>query len=492
MGRSSRLSLVALAAFFVCAQHRTAAGFTQGGWFFPSWSTPADQAPDPGGSAPAGDTQDGWWYPSGWVATPIRADDTSQADGTPSDSSQRDTSFDRSDEPDTRSDRTGPRCTNTVGDKAWRRRTIDNRWTGADGARTADVNGDERPDFVVGWEQSGRVTMYISPDYSPRDIGRARDVEDAVFVDLDGDGAVDVVSASEGDTRSVNVHWAPAWRGDYEDASEWEDVQLLDRSNGMREKWMYSLPLDVDGDGNVDLVVGGKDSGIWWLKAPETADRRRSPSRWERHEISPVGWLMSMFAEDMDGDGHQDLVVADRRGGMSGVRWLKHPGGDGTSRWRNYYIKEDINAMFMSSYVDVDGDGTRELVVPTEDKRIYVLRPSEDVYDEWRDSRIDHPRSSRSSSRRSKAVAVGDIDGEGPLDLVVSFENAGGDASGILWSPDFGESWRDVSGRDGIKFDLNQLVDMDGDGDLDILNTEEGDNGRRDALGVIWYENPCR
>ena len=30
-------------------------------------------------------------------------------------------------------------------------------------------------------------------------------------------------------------------------------------------------------------------------------------------------------------------------------------------------------------------------------------------------------------------------------------------------------------------------VDMDGDGDLDVLTCEERDN-----LGVIWYENPLR
>eukprot|EP00873_Tetraselmis_striata_P001005 jgi/Tetstr1/421269/TSEL_001142.t1 len=40
------------------------------------------------------------------------------------------------------------RC--SVRDEAWRAHTIDNRWKGADGARTADINGDGRPDIVVG------------------------------------------------------------------------------------------------------------------------------------------------------------------------------------------------------------------------------------------------------------------------------------------------------------------------------------------------------
>ncbi len=38
---------------------------------------------------------------------------------------------------------------------------------------------------------------------------------------------------------------------------------------------------------------------------------------------------------------------------------------------------------------------------------------------------------------------------------------------------------------EGSKFDLIQAVNLDGDGDLDLLTCEERDN-----LGVFWYENP--
>ena len=52
----------------------------------------------------------------------------------------------------------------------------------------------------------------------------------------------------------------------------------------------------------------------------------------------------------------------------------------------------------------------------------------------------------------------------------------------------------DVSGPEGIKFDLNLLLDVDADGDLDVINSEENDNARdgKAGLGVVWYENPTR
>ena len=51
------------------------------------------------------------------------------------------------------------------------------------------------------------------------------------------------------------------------------------------------------------------------------------------------------------------------------------------------------------------------------------------------------------------------------------------------------KAWKDheISGTEGIKFDRIELIDLDQDGDLDLVTCEERVN-----LGVIWYENPVR
>lgn len=91
----------------------------------------------------------------------------------------------------------------------------------------------------------------------------------------------------------------------------------------------------------------------------------------------------------------------------------------------------------------------------------------------------------------AKAVAVGDIDLDGKLDVVFSCEEAKGPKLGVVWFAaadlDSGTApeLRDISGSDGTKFDRLELIDLDDDGDLDVLTTEEAEN-----LGVIWYENP--
>src|SRR5688500_651755 len=89
----------------------------------------------------------------------------------------------------------------------WQRHTIDDSAKGADGVRIADANGDGLLDIATGWEEAGLLRVYLNPGVEKArerwpavTVGKMKSPEDAVLVDLDGDGAVDVVSCCEGRT----------------------------------------------------------------------------------------------------------------------------------------------------------------------------------------------------------------------------------------------------------------------------------------------------
>ncbi|MHC4251721.1 MAG: FG-GAP repeat domain-containing protein [Planctomycetota bacterium] len=380
----------------------------------------------------------------------------------------------------------------------WRLNVIDDTSRGADGVKLADVNGDGRPDIATGWEEGGVTRVYVNPGsrrsrgrWPAVTVGRTRSVEDAVLADLDGDGALDVVSSCEGGTKAMYVHWAPARRAQYLSGDAWKQ-ETLPASKG-RMRWMYAEPVQVDGRRGVDLVAAGKDRGaeIGWFESP--ADPR-SLGDYAWHPISGVGWVMSIIPADMDGDGDVDIAVSDRRGKLRGCRWLENPGASPaqSGAWPNHFVGgRDAEVMFMT-LADLDADGREDVLVAAKPAQVLWFRRLDGSGRKWEKKRIPYP----GNMGDAKSVAAGDIDLDGRTDLVVSCEHATPPKSGVVWMSRSGADprgeWtaREISGPRGIKYDRLELVDLDADGDLDVLTCEERDAGR--GIGVFWYENPSR
>ncbi|MFN2377944.1 MAG: FG-GAP repeat domain-containing protein [Candidatus Binatia bacterium] len=381
-------------------------------------------------------------------------------------------------------------------DGPWTRHTIDDDFRGADGVRVADVNGDGWPDVTSGWEQSGITRAYLHPGplrargpWSAVTVGSTPDVEDAVWADVDGDGRLDVVSSCEGGTRAVFVSFAPADPADFLDPTAWRTEPF---PSTVGRRWMYALPMDVDGRGGIDLVVGGKgsDAVIGWLESPADADPT-DLAAWTLHEISAAGWVMSMDAVDMNDDGLLDVLVSDRTSDNHGVRWLERPSEPEALRepWADHLIGARKRSPVFIAPVFDEGLVPRGVLVPSGGERLtYFQRESADG-ELWSELRLRYPH----GLGTPKAVAVGDIDLDGVSDAVISTTNLSGRKEGLVWLAGGGDPDTDelvkfsLSGAQGEKFDRVELLDLDGDGDLDVLTTEE-----LQRFGVIWYENPLR
>jgi hypothetical protein len=71
----------------------------------------------------------------------------------------------------------------------------------------------------------------------------------------------------------------------------------------------------------VDLVLASKggNATIGWLQAPAQA---RDLDSWRWHPLYQAGWIMSLIAADIDGDGDSDVLASDRKGKSRGCFWL--------------------------------------------------------------------------------------------------------------------------------------------------------------------------
>ncbi len=382
----------------------------------------------------------------------------------------------------------------------WELHIIDQSSRGADGVKLADADSDGLLDIATGWEEGNLTRIYRNPGpalvkqpWPVLTVGKTPQVEDAAWVDLDHDGRYEVVSCCEGNSQTLFVHWAPEqeffknpWR-----------QEVLTASEG-KMPWMFATSAQLDNKPGWELIAAGKGkkAQIGWFQ-PGRNPRNLQDYKWM--PLSRAGWVMSLFALDMDGDGDQDILTTDRKGKMRGCRWLENPGTlttTPTAKWSNHWVGGKDREVMFAHISDLDQDGRQDILVVTRiPDELHWYRRLDASGLKWEKKVFPFPE----NTGHGKGVSVGDLDLDGQPDVVISCGKADPPKSGMFWmscsrsgSGFTGFKWipHEISGPRGIKYDRIELLDLDADGDLDVLSCEERD--RKKGLGVFWYENPVR
>ena len=249
----------------------------------------------------------------------------------------------------------------------------------------------------------------------------------------------------------------------------------------------YNAPAaaDLDGDGDLDMIVGV--IGGAYDPARTAADNlyrleQTAPGRWATRTSRlldgiDVGSESSPALADLDGDGDLDLVVGNRleaeeRGTAALRRWENV----GTAKAPSFREAGRIDVapgyQYAPAFGDLDGDGDQDLVLGTWRDALHHYRNEGGRFVHADSALVRLTRGSHASP------TLADLDGDGDLDLVV------GESSGTLnyWrndgtrqTPKFvlvSDEWEGVrAGRRSAP----RAVDLDGDGDQDlVVGTEAG------------------
>jgi hypothetical protein len=247
--------------------------------------------------------------------------------------------------------------------------------------------------------------------------------------------------------------------------------------------------LDLDGDGRLEIVACDMGHGLVFV-----GDPWRHPG--ELREIAKVPSPDHAALVDLDHDGLRDLLVADLGFFMpedhekGSVVWLRQK-PDGTFEKR--ILAEKLPRVSDARPLDVDGDGDLDIVVAafglhSRGETLLLENETTDWTRPAFTSRVLDPRPG------AVDVPVADLDGDGRPDFVQLLAQQYETVTAYLNRGAAGFETREIFaaptpawGSTGIA-----LVDLDGDGDLDVLMTNGAtldDATVRPDHGVRWLEN---
>ena len=151
---------------------------------------------------------------------------------------------------------------------------------------------------------SAQITMHpngvttVSPIFTAADIATSANGAYSVFAaDMDGDGDIDIISASFNDNT---IAW---YVNDGNVIPNFTAVDIATSADGATSVFAA----DMDGDGDMDIVSASyADDTIAWYEN----DGNTNPT-WTAADIATsADSAYSVFAADMDGDGDMDIVSA--------------------------------------------------------------------------------------------------------------------------------------------------------------------------------------
>lgn len=219
-----------------------------------------------------------------------------------------------------------------------------------------DLNQDEWIDFIM-IDFPGKVGTWYENPKNAEGHWKKHLVHDSVevgnespaFVDVDGDGRLDLLCA---DSKEKQIVWLRAPQT--KETTAWEKFAISEKNVPGTDRFSHGLGFgDINKDGRQDVII--KEG--WW-EAPED----RTQADWVFHAAGLGEDCSQMHVLDVNGDGLNDVISASAH--KYGIWWheqVKDAGGNVT--WKQHEISKAFSQSHGSALTDLNKDGNPDLIV---------------------------------------------------------------------------------------------------------------------------------
>ncbi|MCB0628338.1 MAG: VCBS repeat-containing protein [Saprospiraceae bacterium] len=330
-------------------------------------------------------------------------------------------------------------------DSTWIRHVAAKHGGGQLGAASLDVNRDGHPDIVMGraWiENPGNLAEKPDASWTVHLYAGGMEGEnhDIVAADIDQDGTIDLVSYAQ---NQGILRWYQL-----NDPDQWSYVNIAENVNDIHIHAGFAPGGvgDFNGDGYPDVLMP-----FYWYENPGRSKR----SNWEKHpwpylEIpkTPYGRSFRSWIADLDGDGDNDFVYADCDVTMSKAYWCENEGNAGDFIRHQLPTPDDLSGSYHSLGVyDLDLDEDLDIFIGEQEDANQQPEPGmKPAGLEERGMILLNTGTPQQPAFELMIIhignpgwhdtLVGDVDGDGDLDLVTKIWNAD---EGRVWHADY---WR--------------------------------------------------
>jgi hypothetical protein len=319
----------------------------------------------------------------------------------------------------------------------------------------------------------------------PIRAGERPQIANVQIVDLDQDGLQDIVVC---DVNRNQVTWIRQFpKGVYTERPIGEPIAAP----------AHVQAVDIDGDGDLDLVVASlgvlfpSNNRIGAVVILENL----GDGRFVNHVVADhLARVADVRAGDLDGDGDLDLVVAGFGYDSGEISWLENKGG-----WKfEQHVLMGLSGWINAIPADIDNDGDLDIVG-------LVSQEWEEIWAFVNDGRGHFTSKliwgSTNPDWGSSWITLADLDKDGDVDILYS----NGDA--FDYAPANSRPWHGVQwleNKGNLQFEFHriadlpgasspQAVDLDGDGDIDVVVVSAYNNWNNPAArSLVWLENNGR